>query len=74
VRGVRNQVISPKIALKGEFVRPVIRRAIKVPNVPPPGRFPHPLFLPSPKFEVWSDGSTVNCAIQGDFINGLVRV
>jgi len=43
VRGVRNQVISPKIVLKEEFVRPVIHRAIKVPNVPPPGRSPPPI-------------------------------
>jgi hypothetical protein len=74
VRGVRNQVISPKIALKEEFVRPVIHRAIKVPNVPPPGRFLTSFFSCTPSVRFGSDGSTVNCAIPGDFINGLVRV
>jgi len=68
VRVVRNQVISRRIVLREELVPPVIRRAIKLANVPPPGRSPQ-----SP-VEAWSDDSTANCAIQGDFISGPVRV
>jgi hypothetical protein len=71
VRGVRSQVISPKIVLKVESVRPAMYTVITLANVPLPGRSVPPLPLPPLVYVI--DDSTVNCAIQGDFINGLVR-